>query len=177
MTNALYAEAGYLGQYNERLAIVLGLVTLLFLTATFASCRSCVAILNRLGWKDPSGNPVYRALLRYHAYYWWGFCFVLLLHGLVGMMHGLSVPASIDPDSYLHVPIIWLGVGSFALAAVVFSSCRSLVAFVDVFRSRPALATRRYSIYYRYHSYGWLLLALGVAGHFAVAYYHSGLWP
>ena len=107
-----YAAAGYISQYNERLAIALGLITLLFALATFATCRTCLALLGRLGWKNPTGSRAYRAFYRYHGYYWWGFWFVFLLHALVGTMHGLSVPESVDPDAYLHVPILWLGVGS-----------------------------------------------------------------
>jgi hypothetical protein len=172
-----YAEAGYTGQYNERLAIVLGLVTLLFVLATFLTCRSCVALLKRLGWRDPLASRVYKALYRFHGYYWWGFWFVFFLHALVGLMHGLSVPSSIDPDSYLHVPIFWLGAGAAACAIIVLASCRSPIAFLDLFRSRPALTSRTYRLYYGYHSYVWLLLLLMVAAHFAVGYYHSGLWP
>jgi hypothetical protein len=172
-----YAAAGYIGQYNERLAIVLGFATLLFALATFATCRTCLALLGRLGWHRPTENRAYKAFYRYHGYYWWGFWFVFLLHALVGLMHGLSVPSSIDPDAYLHVPILWLGVGSFGLAAVVLASCRSPVAVIDLFRTRPSLASRAYRLYYRYHSYYWILLWLAVAGHFAVGYYHSGIWP
>ncbi len=175
--NDSFAAAGYIGQYNERLAIILGLITVAFALATFASCRTCVVLLARLGLKNPIGNRGYQAFHRYHGYYWWGFWFVFLLHALVGIMHGLSVPSSIDPDAYLHVPILWLGVGALCTAVIVVSSCRSPVAFLDLFRTKPTLASKGYRLFYRYHSSYWLLLGLAVAAHFALGYYHAGIWP
>lgn len=177
MIGASFAEAGYYGQYNERLAILLGLITVAFAVAVFVSCRTCVVLLERLGLKNPTANKGYQVFYRYHGYYWWGFWFVLLLHALVGLMHGFSVPESIDPDAYLHVPILWLGVAAVGAALVMVSSCRSPLAFLNQFRGNPGPGGRVYRLFFQYHTYYWLVLALAVAAHFALGYYHAGIWP
>jgi len=172
----LFAPAGYTSTYAERLAIVLGLITLGLALSTFLSCRSCVTLLTRMGWRDPTGNRAYRALYQFHSYSWAGFWLVLALHAMTGIMHA-GLPSAIDPYSYLHKYILWSGAGATLVGLGVLSSCRSPLRFVDMFTSKPSLTVKGYRLFYRYHNYYWPLLFLLVATHFAVGYIHAGIWP
>lgn len=172
----LFSPSGYIGVYNERLAIVLGMITLVSALAIFASCRQFITLFTRLGWKNLVEAGAYRSFYRYHSYYWWGFWFVFVLHALTGIMHtGLNTTT--DPDAYLHLYVLWSGLGAFLTVLVVFSSCRSPVNFIDLFRSKTVLTLNGYRFFYRYHSYYWLVFILLVAAHFVVGYIHTGIWP
>jgi hypothetical protein len=168
--------SGSIGLNEERLAVALGFVTLASALATFASCRSCLSFLGRLGLKSPMEMRWYRLFYRYHGYYWWIFLFALVLHILTTVMH-TAIPTPGDPDAPIHWVILSFALGSLVMVGVVFFSCRSLVGFVNLFTEKGPLSGARFRSFYRYHSYYWLALILVVAGHFAGAYVHVGIWP
>jgi len=171
----MFLLSGYISVYNERLAIILGLITLSCALATFVSCRSCFSLFNRVGLKSITGTRAYRVFYRYHWYYWWAFLFVFALHAITGAMHvGLSAR---DPDVYLHQYVLWSGIAAFAGVSIVISSCRSLVSLADMFRDKPSLTNNGYRLFYGRHAYYWILFFLLTAAHFAVGYIHAGIWP
>jgi hypothetical protein len=172
----ILAVSGYIGIYNERLAIVLGFITLLFALATFVSCRSCVTLMGRLGWKNPTGSRIYRNFYRFHSYFWWGFLYALAFHLLSGLSH-TGLPSAADPDSYLHVPIIWLGIGGLVVSMVIYFSCRAIVGILNLFRNRTVLTIKRYLFFYNYHAFYWIIFFLLIGAHFIVSYIHAGVWP
>lgn len=171
-----FLASGNIEVYNERLAIVLGFITLFFVLATFASCRSFITLLNHFGWKNPIDSEAYRIFYRYHFYYWWAFCFVFTLHLMTAVMHtGLSTTD--DPDAYLQWYVLWSGLALFVSSLVLFSSCRSLPNLLNLFAGENPLTVKGYQLFYRYHSYYWLVFFLLIAGHFAFGYVHAGIWP
>jgi hypothetical protein len=172
----LFILSGYIAVYNERLAIILGLITLSCALATFVSCRSCFTLFDRIGLKNLSRTRTYKSFYRYHSYYWWAFLFVFMLHAVTGVMHtGLS--SANDPDAYLHQYIFWFGIASFVGISIVISSCRSLVGFADMFRDKPSLTDRGYRVFYQQHTFYWLISFLLIIAHFTVGYLHAGIWP
>jgi hypothetical protein len=176
LAGGLFLLSGYIGVYNERLAIILGLITLACALAIFVSCRSCFSLFNRFGLKSIIGNRAYHTFYRYHWYYWWAFLFVFVLHAITGVMHsGLS--SANDPDAFLHKYILWLGLAGFVAILVVIFSCRSLVSLADMFRDKPGLTNNGYRIFYGRHAFYWILFFLLTAAHFAVGYIHAGIWP
>ncbi len=162
--------------YGERLAVVLGFVTLALALATFVSCRSCLSFLGHLGLRSPIDTSWYRAFYKYHGYYWYLFLFVLVLHLGTALMH-TAVPVAGDPDSQIHWIILSFGFASFASVGSVLSSCRSFVGLLDLFMEAGPLDSRRFRAFYRYHSYYWMILLGAIAGHVASAYLHTGIWP
>ena len=164
------------GLYAERLTVVLGFVTLLSALATFASCRSCLSFLGRFGLKSPMEVGWYRLFYKYHAYYWWVFLFALVLHFMTAIMH-TAIPSAGDPEATIHWLILSFALGSFVFIGAVLVSCRSLVGFLNLFTGKSPLNSKAYQTFYRYHSYYWLILILSIAGHFASAYVHIGIWP
>ncbi len=171
----LFLQSGYIGIYNQRLAITLGLTTLFFALTIFASCRSCVTLLDRVGLKNLTGSGAYKTLYRYHSCYWWTSWFVFSLHLITSVMH-TGLPAAYDPDAYLHWYVLWSEFAGFISLSVVVCSCRSLASLLSLFGKNP-LVIRWYLLFYRYHSYYWLLFLLLVAAHFAFRYVHAGIWP
>ncbi len=168
--------SGNIGLNEERLAVALGFVTLVSALATFASCRTCLSFLARLGLKDLMENKWYRAFYRYHGYYWWTFLFALVLHLLTTIMHtGLPTPG--DPDAAIHWVILSFAFGALVMVVAVFSSCRSLVGLANLFAEKGPLSNTGFRSFYRFHSFYWLVLILFVVGHFASSYVHIGFWP
>ena len=53
--------AGDLGIYYERIAVILGFITLAAALATFASCRSCIALAGRYLKKNLLENRAYQS--------------------------------------------------------------------------------------------------------------------
>jgi cytochrome b561 len=162
--------------YGERLAVALGYITLISAMATFASCRSCLSFLGRFGLKSPVDKNWYRPFYKLHGYYWWIFLFALSLHLLTAMMH-TALPTASDPDARIHWIILASAFFSLLLAAVVLSSCRSLAGLLSMFAEKGPMSNKSYLSFYRYHSYYWLAFIASVAGHFAAAYVHVGIWP
>jgi hypothetical protein len=161
--------------YNERLAIILGFITLAFTLATLFSCRSFSAFLNRSGTKNPTGNPIYRLFFKYHSFYWWGLVFSLILHLLVAVMH-ISYNDPADPDAYLHPYIFLAGGSAFIITLVIYSSCRSFAGLLNLINGKQPFSGKLFSDYYRFHSYYWIILLVVVIVHFTLGYLHTGVW-
>jgi len=168
--------SGDIGIYGERLAVALGFVTLATGLVTFVSCRSCLSFLSRLGLKNPMDMGWYHTFYRYHGYYLYIFLFALVLHLLTALMH-TAIPTAGDPDAQIHLIILSFAFSSFVVVGIVLSSCRSLVALFNLFMEKGPLANKRYQMFYRYHSFYWLILALSATGHITAAYTHVGIWP
>lgn len=164
------------GIYGERLAVVLGFVTLASALATLASCRSLLSLLARFGLKSPLESSWYSAFHRYHGYYWWAFVMALILHLMTALVH-TTLPAADDPDAQVHWVILSFAFSSLVLVNVVLSSCRSTVSLLGLFSEKGPLSSSGYRAFYRYHSYYWLVLLLSIAGHVAGSYVHTGIWP
>ncbi len=173
---ALSSTTGLTATYNERLAIVFGLLTLASGLLVFLTCRICVGLLGRLGWKNPVRSKMYGFFYRYHIYYWWTFGVLLVAHFMVAVLHtGLAQGG--NPDAGTHWAILGLGLfGAFSSASLFFS-CRVLPRLIALATPKEPLNNPIFSGFYRYHAYYWLALALLVAAHFAVSYNHAGTWP
>lgn len=172
----LYAAAGSSAIYNERLAIVLGVLTLLSVLAVYLSCRTCLNWATRLGWKDLAHNRIYAAFSRFHLYYWWAFGVLMVAHLLIAVIH-TGLPESGDPDAAVHWWTLGLGLFSALTAVVVFSSCRVMPRLINMANQAKPLNNRVYRSFFQLHSYYWLVLALLAAAHFGVTFSHIGIWP
>ena len=168
--------SGDIGLYSERLTVVLGFVTLASALATFATCRSCLGLLERLGLKNPVEMRWYRPFYKYHGYYWWIFLFALTLHFLSAVMH-TAIPVAGDPDAPIHWVILSFALGALVMVGAVLSSCRSFTGLLNTFTGKGPLGNNRFRLFYGYHSYYWLILVLAIAGHVAGSYIHIGVWP
>jgi hypothetical protein len=162
--------------YNERIAIILGLVTLVLALAIFASCRTFVSLLQRLGLENPSQNKFYQGFYKYHLYYWWGFGVSLLAHVMMVTLH-TGLPRSGDPDAGVHWVILILGLASAVSGVVLFFSCRILPRLLAPKTPRLSLSNKAYKTFFTYHTYHWWTFALFVAAHFIISYIHAGVWP
>lgn len=162
--------------YNERIAIVLGFVTLALATATFASCRTFSSFLVRLGISGTNKSQIHLKFNKYHMYYWWFFGVSALAHVMMGTFH-TGLPQSNDPDAGVHWMVIVLGLASAFSGAALFSSCRISPRLLAPTIPTFSLTNKVYSSFFRRHSNYWVVLALFVAAHFIASYLHTGLWP
>lgn len=169
--------AGNIGLYAERLAVSLGFVTFLAGVVTFTSCRSFISLLNRTGHRGLTENKVFRGFYRYHAYYWWTFITILVIHALSSLMHTGVIPTAGDPDALQHWRILWSSVAVFAFFLVQFVSCRSFADLVDLMTQKPPLTWRLYRGFYRLHSYYWWVFLAAVIGHITISSLHTHFWP
>jgi hypothetical protein len=170
----IYAITGDLGLFGEREAVVLGFISLGLFLAMALSCRSFPALAARLKIGRLTESKPYRVFFRYHSFYWYGFFLVLILHIGTGLMH-TSLPQAGDPDEGIHWAIL-IFAGSVLLSlGLVFSSCRSCVSLMSLLGRNPLAGG--YKIYYRLHSYLWVLLLLALVGHLTASYIHIGFWP
>lgn len=162
--------------YNERIAIIMGIFTLMLALAVFLSCRTFFSLAHLLGWKTPGENKIYRVFNKYHVWYWWLFGVSLVAHIMMSVVH-TGLPQAGDPDAGIHWIILILGLASAILAVIIFASCRFLPRVLSAQKSGGLLKNVRYNLFYRYHNYYWLLLLLMVAAHFTVSFLHAGIWP
>ena len=176
MSIVLFQITDMAAVYDERLAIILGLVTLLFGLTVFFSCRTCISWLSRLGLKNLTETRGYLMFYRYHLYYWWAFGVLVVAHFLIATVH-TGLPQAGDPDANIHWTILGLGLFSFITALVTFSSCRVLPKIAAVVSPKSLFNNNTYKIFFRYHTYYWWIMALLVAAHFTVSYSHAGIWP
>ena len=162
--------------YNERLAIVLGLITLLLAVTSFISCRTCVSWLKYLGLQNITTSRGYETFNRYHIYYWWAFGVFLTSHVLVAVAH-TGWPQAADPDAGIHWSILGIGALSSLSSGIVFSSCRVLPRLAAMASSKSPISNPGYRFFFKYHTYYWgIFLSLAVV-HFAISYSHAGIWP
>lgn len=162
--------------FGERIAVILGFITLAAFLAIFASCRSCMSFLKFLGAKRVLDSKAYQTFNKYHGYYWWTFGYMLVVHAWMALVH-TGFPAANDSDGTIHWVILWFAFGSLASVTVVVFSCRSFANLITFFKGRSPLSGGFYKRTFKFHIYYWLVLALAVAGHFAAVYYHIGIWP
>jgi hypothetical protein len=161
--------------YNERLAIILGFITLIFTLALFFSCRIFVGFIKILGVKNHSGNLIFGFFHKYHSIYWWGLLLALSLHTLVALMHiRFNDPA--DPDAYLHPYIFLAGIVALILTLVIYTSCRSFSGLLNLITGKNPLSGKVYTELYRFHSLYWIVLLATVVIHFTLGYLHTGIW-
>jgi hypothetical protein len=161
--------------YNERLAIVLGFVTLAAAVGVMASCRLVPFVLCALH-KDPSQSRFYQRLSRWHAYFWWIFIMVAVLHIFTAFFH-TGFPKSGDSDAGVHWVILGLAFTSLVFFPLVLSTCRIVIPFWNVIGGKSPLGNRFYKWFYTRHGLWWWPWALAFLGHVAVAYAHTGIWP
>ena len=161
---------------NERIAIILGIVTLVLAIAVFASCRTFLSLLRLIGVQISPENKVYRVFNKYHLWYWWLFGVTLVAHIMMSVFH-TGLPEAGDPDAGTHWAILILGLGSAIFAVMLFASCRFAPRLLTTGKPDSLFKNMTYNLLYRYHNYYWLLLLLLVAGHFTVSYLHVGVWP
>lgn len=162
--------------YNERLAIILGLVTLVLGLVVFFSCRTCVSWLSRLGVKNLMKARGYSMFYQYHLYYWWAFGVSVVAHFMISIIH-TGLPQADYPDANIHWITLGLGLFSFITALVLFSSCRILPRLAAMIKPKSLFNNTMYKVLFRYHPHYWWILALLVVAHFTVSYNHTGIWP
>jgi hypothetical protein len=165
-----------LALYNERLAVTLGIITLISGIGVFVSCRSCVSLLTKIGVNKPLDNTFFKLLYSYHPYFWWLFWMGLILHFTTAFFH-TGFPIAGDPDAPVHWWILGLGFGSLLLVPTVLLSCRSIASAFEFMSGRNPLGGKLYRGFYRLHGYYWWPLMLLVIAHFLVAGNHIGFWP
>ncbi len=162
--------------YNERIAIVLGFLTLISGLAVFISCRTCVAWLKHLGMKDPSTTRGYSVFYRFHLYYWWAFGMLLIVHLIMAILH-TGLPQAGDSDANVHWIILGIGLFSAMAAVAVFSSCRVLPRLITVATSRNPFQSISFRAFFQNHAYFWVPLVLLAGVHIAFGFQHAGIWP
>jgi hypothetical protein len=166
---------GDVGLYGERVAVVMGFITLASFIAMGLTCRSFVAFTNRIGLGKLTSSRPYLTFYRYHSYYWWLFWFMLLLHLVTGLMH-TEIPKAGDPDAAIHWAILIMAISVLITMGLVFSSCRTFVSMFKALKGRDPLEGD-YQKFYRLHSYLWAALLLALLGPLIASYIHIGFWP
>jgi len=166
---------GDLGLYGERLAVVLGFVTLALFAGMALTCRSCVSFFGKIGLGRLTQWRPYQVLFRFHALFWYGFFVVLFLHALIGFMH-TEFPQAGDPDAPLHAWILIFAGSLLIFIGLTFLNCRVFMGFLRIFRGDDVLKGF-YGPFYRFHSYFWILLLVVLVGHLTASYIHIGVWP
>jgi hypothetical protein len=172
--NVLFLAANAV--YNERLAIVLGLITLGLGIAAFLSCRTFASLFKLMGAKNGLGNRIYWSFTNYHLYYWWAFGVFLVAHLMVAVLH-TGLPRAGDPDAGLHWLILLFGIFSAGSSSMIFASCRVLPRLSAMLTPRDPFSNSGYRWIFQHHAYYWLVFGLLTATHFVVAYNHAGIWP
>ena len=161
--------------YGERLAIILGYLTLLSAIAILASCRLIPAIFLRFH-KDPMQSRFYQTFTKGHYYYWWIFGLTLLLHVPSAFFH-TGIPVAGDPDAGIHWVILALALISVLSFILVLFSCRFIITFWEYFAGKNPIKNRFVKWIYSQHSIWWWFFAVSFLSHVAVAYAHAGIWP
>ncbi len=171
----LFHEAETAAIINERVAIVLGVCTLAFGLATVTSCRSFVWLLNRAGLNGLTRSTPFQWFYRRHGAYWFIFAGLLVAHLTMAIVH-TGLPQADDPDAPLHWATLLAGLSAGVVAASSFASCRLLPRLLTGRALDPA-KTGGYHRFLRFHGYYWWVFLAIAAAHFALAYWHAGIWP
>ena len=165
-----------IGVYDERLAVILGYITLLIILAFFSTCRSFVTMITRLGMKDPQQVKWYQLMYKYHAYYWPVFWITFILHVLTALMH-TDLPQFGDPDAVQHLYILASGLLSLIALIVLGFSCRIFTGIYHLFNGKSLTENHATGSFYNHHGMYWLVLLASIAVHLVFAYRHIGFWP
>jgi len=171
----LFAASGPAAAYAERIAIVLGVITLVTGLTAFFSCRTFVGLLARVNVR-PTKSPVFQAFYQRHLYYWWAFGVAVVSHFLMAVLH-TGLPQRGDPDAGVHWVILGIGFAGAVASAALFSSCRVYPRLVGRALKGFNTAGKAYRSLFKYHSYYWWVFAALVGVHFAVGFIHAGIWP
>jgi hypothetical protein len=147
-------------------------LTLASALAVFASCRTFVSLIQRLGLKDPKSNRAYKAFYDLHAFYWEGFLLLLSTHLIAALAHTVIFDKS-DLNSYQHVRILMLGLGAAVAGGVIFASCRIPFGSLRNTFKNP----KGYLVFYGFHGWFWLIVFAVIGAHFFFAHAHVGFWP
>ena len=161
--------------YNQRLAIILGILTLLSAFAVFASCRVIPVIFRRLH-KDPLKSRVYKAFYDGHFFTWWAFITIAILHIMTAFFH-TGFPKSGDPDAPVHWWILGFAFSSLIFFSLVIFSCRLLNPFWNFFTGKSPLENKWIKWVYSHHGFWWWPWIFSFVAHIAIAYAHTGIWP
>ena len=172
-----YQIAVDLGIYYERIAVVLGFVTLVAALATFASCRSFINLISRYTRKNLLENRAYQSFYKYHTYYWWSLFVILIIHMMSAGIHTYLLPAPDDPDALAHWLILGFAFAILATISIQFASCRSFASLVEFITQSNPVKFRVYKGFYRFHAYYWWLFLSAVAGHIIASSIHTRIWP
>jgi hypothetical protein len=172
----LYAIASQSAVYNERLAILLGFATLTMALATFASCRTFVSIIIRLGLKSLVANLGYKVFSKYHMYYWWLFGTFIVAHVMMSVFH-TGLPKAGDPDAGIHWLILSFGLTTGIAGLSLFTSCRISPRLFSPKIQGVSLTNDIYRSFFKNHSFYWIVFGLLVASHIGITYAHVGVWP
>jgi len=164
------------GGYDERVAIILGFLTLLFMLIVLVSCRSFMSLLSRLHLEKFLGSKAYQSFYRYHATYWWLFGVLLLAHIMIAVMH-TGLPQAGDPDASIHWAILLLGLGGAMTAVTILASCRIVPRLLAPVTPSKPFSNAAFRAFFGYHAYYWGLAILLVAVHFVLGYIHASVWP
>jgi len=162
--------------YEERTAIVLGVITLVLSLAIFASCRTFASLLHRFGLRIVTQSRSYKALNKYHSFLWWFMGVSLLSHVTLAFIH-TGLPQAGDPDANVHWRILAFGLSGATFALTVFISCRISPRLLTLGRPGRLLKNMVYRPFYGLHSYYWWIFIVIAAVHFAIGYHHAGIWP
>lgn len=165
-----------LSVYNERLAVILGCLTLISALTVFFSCRTCIRLLNKIGLKNVVSSKRYQTFLKYHTYYWWTFWLIFVIHLMAAIMH-LGFNTAGDPEAYLHKYSVIFGASTLLTILVVSFSCYGIANLVRLFSERRSTDFKLIGAVYKYHAYYWMIFFLSIAAHFIVGFKHSGWWP
>src|SRR5208283_1925456 len=98
--------------------------------AVFASCRTCISFLGRLGVKNVLSNKTYKVFYTRHQYYWWAFMLLLFAHLNFALAH-TGIPQPGDPDAPIHWYILSLGLTATIFVSAVASSCPMFPSFMN----------------------------------------------
>jgi hypothetical protein len=158
--------------FNERLAVILGFITLAAGIIVFITCRSFVDLLSRHGIK-PLSSRLYRAAYSWHIYYWWIFGIALVLHVLTAATHAV---VSGRVDFIFHWLILGLGLASLVVLVPVLLSCRSTALLLDVVAG-SLTRNKFYEWFYRRHGALWWPLAVVTLAHVSASVIHVNWWP
>lgn len=160
----------------ERIAIIIGVVTLCTALAAFGTCRTFISLLTWMGVRNPVHSRLYQAFNKFHLYYWWFFGIFVLAHLMMAVIH-TGLPKAGDPDAGVHWIILGLGLASMFSGITLFFSCRVSPRLFSPKIPSLSLSNKAYRSFFKYHAYYWIIFMLLVAAHFAVVYVHAGIWP
>jgi cytochrome b561 len=172
----LFAATSRAAVYSERIAIILGITTVVLALAAFLSCRAFVSLLTKLGVKHPTRNRIFRSFYGYHLYYWWGFGVAVLSHVIMAISH-TGLPQAGPPDAGVHWAILSIGFPSALSGVALFSSCRVSPRLLAPAIKNLTSQGNKYRSFFSYHSYFWWIFTALVASHFTAGYLHAGVWP
>jgi len=174
--NVAMQAAGQSSPYEERAAIVLGVITVVLALAIFASCRTFASLLHRVGLKNVTQNRAYKSFNKYHSFLWWFMGVTLVSHLTLAFIH-TGLPQAGDSDAYIHWRILGLGLSGAVVAATVFLSCRISPRLLTLGKPGRLLKNMFYRPFFGLHSYFWWFFIGVVAAHFLFGYRHVGIWP